>query len=153
MGKFYNFVLVLLGIVVIGSLMFISSAMAQEDSWWARDKAYHLSVSFGLASAAYSFFWTFDVPSQTSSRPWIRPIISTSTALIPGLAKEFYDAAQSDNHFSGKDLTWDFIGSASGSLVMYSIERICARPPRTPFQESRTYLYISPNKVLLRSVF
>ena len=121
-------------------------ASAEEDNWWSADKGYHFSVSFALAGVCYAALWRGGDDPQA-----IRPLLATSLAIIPGLAKEVYDAGQKGNHFSGRDLIWDVLGATSGSLLLFAAERIVAkhRPP----QKSNVYLQFNGSSVAIRSAF
>ena len=45
-------------------------------------------------------------------------VIGTSVAVGLGAGKETYDAGIKRTYFSGKDLVWDLLGGAAGSLVV-----------------------------------
>lgn len=81
----------------------IATAPAQ-DSWTGSDKKLHFGVSTISGFVARSFF-----PNE--------PIKAIGLALVPGLLKELSDSRDTGNKFSGKDMTWNFLGALTGSLL------------------------------------
>ncbi len=80
-----------------------SAAAACEpgrDDWMGRDKAAHFGASFALGVAG----------SRLTTEPWE----AVGLALIPGVAKELYDAGQDCNRFSWKDMGWNVAGAVLG---------------------------------------
>ena len=99
-----------------------ASAAADDDPWWGRDKALHLSVSLGLGGAAYGGLWL-----TGDDAPEVKLALSFSLAMLPGLAKEIYDDGQPGNRFSGKDMLWNALGALVGSGLGYVIDRLMRR--------------------------
>ncbi len=64
------------------------------------DRVMHFTVSTGLGAGTYYL---------TKHR-----LVSYSTCLGVGVAKELYDDTQVDNSFSGKDVVFDVLGCAVG---------------------------------------
>jgi putative lipoprotein len=90
------------------------------DPWFGRDKALHFGVSFGLAGGAY-----------TLAAPWLKPprwraLTGFSVAFAAGLAKEAWDAT-GHGDASVRDLTWDLVGSLSGTLLAWGVDRALGR--------------------------
>ena len=71
-----------------------------HDSWSGSDKAAHFGVSAALGVGA--------------SRLTDDTATAVGLALIPGLAKELYDAGQDCNRFSWKDMGWNAMGAYVG---------------------------------------
>ena len=71
-----------------------------RDDWLGRDKAAHFGASFALGVAG----------SRLTDQPWG----AVGLALIPGVAKELYDAGQDCNRFSWRDMGWNVAGAALG---------------------------------------
>ena len=79
-----------------------------RDDWMGRDKAAHFGASFAVGVAA----------SRLTNEPWE----AVGLALIPGVAKELYDAGQACNRFSWKDMAWNaagaYIGVRAGNWIL-----------------------------------
>lgn len=71
-----------------------------RDDWMGRDKAAHFGASFALGVAG----------SRLTREPWE----AVGLALIPGVAKELYDAGQDCNRFSWRDMGWNVAGAVLG---------------------------------------
>jgi uncharacterized protein YfiM (DUF2279 family) len=71
-----------------------------RDSWGGSDKAAHFGVSAALGVGA--------------SRLSDDTATAVGLALIPGLAKELYDAGQDCNRFSWRDMAWNAAGAYVG---------------------------------------
>jgi Predicted periplasmic lipoprotein (DUF2279). len=94
-----------------------SAAQAAEpDPWFGRDKVMHVSVSFALAGIGYA-----DSTAFTKSTG-IRMLSGASLALSAGIAKELADQ-YGGRGLSWRDLTWDAIGTATGTLVAWLVDR------------------------------
>ena len=105
------------GIVLVASLAAQPAAQAAEpDPWFGRDKAMHFSVSFALAGNAYADSTPF------TKRAGIRVLTAVGVALSAGIAKEVYDHYEGRG-FSWRDLTWDAVGTATGTLVAWLVDR------------------------------
>jgi uncharacterized protein YfiM (DUF2279 family) len=102
------FTLLLAFVVALGTF---SPAMAQirQDSWVGMDKANHFGVSaqlgmFGAAMAGKSA----DTADQI--------LYGTLIGALPGLAKELYDIGRPGSTASVKDMAWNLLGAAAGSM-------------------------------------
>lgn len=89
---------------------------AEPDSWFGRDKVMHVSVSFALAGIGYADSTAF------TKRTSIRMLSGASLALSAGIAKELADQ-YGGRGLSWRDLTWDAIGTATGTLVAWLVDR------------------------------
>ncbi len=98
-------------------LAFVPKARAADpDPWFARDKALHFGATFTLASGGYAG------TALLSERQSVRAAAGAGLAMSAGIAKEVYD------HYAGgdasyRDLTWDLVGTATGVLVSYLLDR------------------------------
>lgn len=113
-------------LVFVFSVLLGSRASAQTqppDRWWARDKAMHYSVSLMLAADGYT------VASAITERPAWRALWGSAFSLSAGLAKELHDKSIG-RPFSGRDLTWDALGTATGTTVAWLIDRYLLMSPR-----------------------
>lgn len=72
------------------------------------DTLVHGGVSMAMGVGAGAIL-PADMPQHT--------LAATGLALVPGLAKEIYDAHQSENRFSWTDLAADALGSAGGAML------------------------------------
>lgn len=86
------------------------------DPWLGRDKAQHFTVC-GLAGAAGTFAARQADGSDAQSFG-----IGVGVAVGLGVGKETYDDRIKGTVFSGKDLVWDLLGGAAGSLVVVGLE-------------------------------
>lgn len=94
------------------------------DPWWSADKGLHLGISAALAGTTYGVLWLADHDPLP-----VRAALSAGLALLPGLAKELYDAGQRGNHFSGKDLLWDAAGVTAAVALGVGLELLLTRQP------------------------
>jgi uncharacterized protein YfiM (DUF2279 family) len=84
-------------------------AEIRQDSWVGMDKANHFGVSaqlgmFGAAIAGKSA----DTADQI--------LYGTLIGALPGLAKELYDIGRPGSTPSIKDMAWNLLGAAAGSM-------------------------------------
>jgi putative lipoprotein len=93
-----------------------------NDRWFARDKALHFGVSAGLAGAGYVG------GALLFESPGARWLTGAGVALSAGVAKELYDAGRG-SFFSGKDLTWDVLGTATGLTLSWAVDRLVLQHP------------------------
>ncbi len=109
--------LLAVGLALAVSLLARRPAQAAEpDPWFGRDKVMHLSVSFALAGTSYA------TAAGVSKRTSVRLLSGAGFAFSAGIAKELYDQSRGAG-FSWRDLTWDAIGTASGTLVAWLVDR------------------------------
>ena len=99
------------------------AAAREPDSWFARDKAEHYSVSLMLGADGYAAMTAF------SDRPAIRAAFGAGFALSAGIAKELYDESIG-RQLSWRDLTWDALGTATGTIVAWLVHRYLYMSPR-----------------------
>lgn len=97
------------------------SSPARADDWWGTDKALHLGVSVGLGAAGYS------VGALLSDSRLDRVAAGVLGALTAGVVKELADGLGLGQP-SLKDLTWDLIGSTTGALVGWLVDRFVVTP-------------------------
>jgi len=105
-------------IVAIIALMLAPRAHAQQrdpDPWFGRDKALHFTASASIAIVVYA-----GASFQTESR-LKRAVAAASVALAAGVAKEAWDLG-GHGDASWRDLTWDVIGTTTGTLLAYEID-------------------------------
>lgn len=79
----------------------------------SRDAVLHYTLS--AASGAIATQLTLRVLSERPA--WIPWIAGIAIGALPGLAKEVYDAGRDGNRFSGTDLAWDLLGTATGATL------------------------------------
>lgn len=100
-------------------------AAAQEDPWFAEDKALHFSVSAAIAGGGYALA----VP--VTEERWQRALFGGSLAIAAGAGKEAYDATGAGTP-SYKDFTWDVIGAATGVGLALLIDWALSPAPSAP---------------------
>ena len=86
------------------------------DPWFGRDKALHFGASAALALGGYgaTALGTDDVGHRLG--------VAAAVALGAGITKEIVDHATGGDP-SLRDLTWDVLGTASGLLVAWLLDR------------------------------
>jgi len=89
---------------------------ADRDPWWGQDKALHFSACFMFAGDGYAGASVF------SKRETTRLGTGAGLAIAAGAAKEVYDK-YSGGDASVRDLTWDVVGAATGTLLSWLIDR------------------------------
>lgn len=87
-----------------------------DDLWWGDDKAKHFAVC-GLAGAAGAL-----AARQADGSDGQAFGIGMGVAVGLGVGKETYDDRVKGTYFSGKDLVWDLLGGAAGSLVVIGLD-------------------------------
>jgi putative lipoprotein len=101
-------------------------AQAQDDDpWFGRDKALHFSFSAALAGGGYG---GAALLTRSDDRRW-RLLAGAGLALTAGIGKELYDLS-GHGDASVRDLAWDAIGTATGLLVAWAIDRLLFQNPR-----------------------
>jgi uncharacterized protein YfiM (DUF2279 family) len=100
-----------LALLFVLALGISSPAMAdiRQDSWIGMDKANHFGVSaqlgmFGAAMAGKSADTTEQI------------LYGTLIGALPGLVKEIYDIGRPGATASAKDMAWNVLGAAVGSM-------------------------------------
>ena len=103
--------------LVFSAALFSGCASLQHagDPWWGEDKAQHFAVC-ALAGAAGTFAARQGELSDGRSF-----LIGAGVAMGLGVGKETCDARIKRTYFSGKDLVWDLLGGAFGSLVVIGL--------------------------------
>jgi putative lipoprotein len=76
----------------------------------------HFSSSFFLAGDSYA------ISAPLTKRESLRLVAAASVALSAGIAKEVYDK-YSGGDASMRDLTWDILGTATGTFVSWLLDR------------------------------
>jgi putative lipoprotein len=86
------------------------------DPWFGRDKALHFGASAAIALGAYGTSGLITSDERT------RVGAATGVALGAGVAKEIADRYTGGDP-SLRDLTWDVVGTATGVLVAWLLDR------------------------------
>jgi putative lipoprotein len=94
-----------------------SRAGAQgHDPWWGQDKRLHFGISAALAATGYAG------TSLVTTRSELRTIVAVALAFSTGIAKEAYDI-HTHGDASVRDLTWDLVGTTTGTVVAWLVDR------------------------------
>ena len=109
--------IVLRATALLATLAVPAGPACAEVTWLDRDKTAHFAVSIGAGAAGYL------VAAVPARRPVHRLTGGAALGLLPGLAKEIYDATEG-RRFSGQDLLFDALGALSGSLLLYALDRL-----------------------------
>ncbi len=93
------------------SLAIFSPSMAEirQDSWVGMDKANHFGVSAPLGMFGASM-------AGKSADSADQFLYGTLIGALPGIAKEFYDIGRPGSTASLKDMAWNLLGAATGSM-------------------------------------
>ena len=96
---------------LVMSLLIFSPAMAEvrQDAWVGMDKANH----FGVSAPLGMFGATMAGKSADSAD---QVLYGTLIGALPGLAKELYDVGHPGSNASIKDMAWNLLGAAAGSM-------------------------------------
>lgn len=81
-----------------------------DDDWLGGDKLYHF-VAAGVIGAGVT-----SIALNNGMDDSRAPVAGFSSAVGIGVAKEVYDARVKGTFFSVKDLAWDILGGAAGSI-------------------------------------
>lgn len=89
------------------------------------DSELHLaaSIPFGAIGAQLAYS---TLPAKTHR--WSPLVLGLTFGIAPGMAKEIFDATQTNNYFSSKDLAYDMLGASIGlgitCLVHFAVKRL-----------------------------
>jgi uncharacterized protein YfiM (DUF2279 family) len=100
----------------------LAPTVSRAEPWWGPDKVQHFGSSYVAGGAVYGGLWL-----AGHDPPGIRFALAASLGVLPGLAKEIYDAGQPDNRFSGPDLVWDGLGALAGAATLLAVELLYRR--------------------------
>jgi putative lipoprotein len=89
---------------------------ADRDPWWGQDKALHFSSCFMFAGDGYAG------ASVISKRESARIGTGAALAIAAGVTKEVHDK-YSGGDASMRDLTWDMVGAATGTVLSWLVDR------------------------------
>lgn len=104
-------------VVISANLGLAASAHATDrDPWFGRDKALHFGASSLIACGGYA------TAAQLTDDTRLRLGVGAGVALSAGIAKEVYDK-YSGGDASLRDLTWDVVGTATGLVLSWLIDR------------------------------
>jgi len=98
----------------VPTLAHAAPSAGENDPWFARDKYLHGSVSAALAIGGYA------AASFATPDPKLRLGVGAGLALSAGITKELLDL-RGPGDASWRDLTWDFVGTASGLLLSWFV--------------------------------
>jgi putative lipoprotein len=99
------------------SFAVVPRARADElDPWFARDKALHFGACFTLSTGGYAG------ASLVTDKTPARAATGAGLALTAGIAKEVYDRYAGGDP-SWRDFTWDVVGTTTGVLVAWLVDR------------------------------
>lgn len=103
-------------LVALGIVLPTRARADANDPWFARDKALHFAASASITGAGYGG------TALLTERPWLRLASGAALGLAAGVGKELYDQS-GRGHASWRDLTWDAVGTATGAVVAWLIDR------------------------------
>lgn len=94
-----------------------SARAAPGDDWLGQDKARHFGVTLVLGGGGYGAGALVFESTQA------RLLTGAALGLGVGLGKELYDSGRATG-FSGKDLAWDAVGTATGLALAWLIDTL-----------------------------
>jgi len=99
------------------------SAVAQNRSvpWYERGAFLHFAASAELATNGYTLGAAFSEDKR------VRLASGAALALTAGFAKELYDLS-ANGDFSWSDIGWGVVGTATGLLIAWLVDRILFGP-------------------------
>lgn len=112
-------------LALILSFLTPSFARAEEDRWFARDKALHAFAGTVLAAGGYAG------GALVFETRGTRVASGLVVALGAGAAKEWWDRGH-DGDPSVRDLAWDGVGAAAGVTIAWLIDRAMHRQGAQP---------------------
>lgn len=105
--------------VIQATLNSLDAAMEQAVARTGySDSELHLAASIPMGALGAQLAYSL-LPRKTHL--WAPLVLGLSLGMVPGLAKEIFDASQANNYFSTKDLGYDFLGSLLGVGITYSV--------------------------------
>ena len=90
----------------------------RADEWNGADKAAHFGLSAAFGAAATSAVPLLGGPSGPDWRPLA---LGVGIGLVPGLAKEAWDAGGHGDP-SWRDVTWDLVGAVVGAGLVWAVQ-------------------------------
>lgn len=105
--------------VIQATLNSLDAAMEQAAARSGyTDSELHLAASIPMGALGAQLAYSL-LPRKT--HVWAPLVLGLSLGMVPGLAKEIFDASQVNNYFSTKDLGYDFLGALLGVGITYSV--------------------------------
>ncbi len=101
--------------IIAAALVLVSSSAfaggfhhaPSNESWTGGDKTKHFAVSAALGAGSYAL-------TEETEHPFLYAV---GLAMVPGVAKEVYDARSGGTGFSHKDLAADLLGAVVGASI------------------------------------
>ncbi len=102
----------LLSVCLAVNILYGQSAIAHPDSWFGIDKIKHFFISAFIESVSYSGLQAMRVHHRSALGG------AMGITLGLGVGREIHDKRTPGNIFSVRDLTWDAIGTAAGTVLL-----------------------------------
>ena len=83
-----------------------------HDAWWGEDKLKHFVVAGGISAAATA------IASQNGASDGAAFAVAVPITLGAGSAKEWHDREVKGTYWSWRDMAWNAVGAAAGSIVV-----------------------------------
>src|SRR3954470_13193528 len=112
--------LVFAGVALLSTTSEARAQQRDADPWFGHDKALHFAASASIAAVAYG-----GASLKTDDRP-TRVAAAFTIGFGAGVAKEIWDLT-GHGDASWRDLTWDVVGTTTGVLIAYAIDRAIDR--------------------------
>lgn len=124
----------------ITMLLVASPAAVAQDRpvpWFERSAFLHFAASAELASNGYVLGAAFSDDRR------VRLASGAALALTAGVAKELYDLS-AHGDFSWRDIGWDVIGTATGLLISWLVDRFLFGPRHGTLADSLGFSFARP---------
>jgi putative lipoprotein len=114
-------------------------AVAQDRSvpWFERSAFLHFAASAELATNGYVLGAAFSEDRR------VRLASGAALALTAGFAKELYDLS-ANGDFSWRDIGWGVIGTATGLLIAWLVDRFLFEPRHRTLADSLGFSIVRP---------
>jgi uncharacterized protein YfiM (DUF2279 family) len=112
-----------IAVTLLAALVVAPGHARAQDRWMGADKARHFAATFSLASAGYA------AAAALTAEPVPRFGAAATLAMGAGVAKEMHDRATRGDP-SLRDLAWDAIGTTTGLVVAWLVQRYLLAGPR-----------------------
>jgi uncharacterized protein YfiM (DUF2279 family) len=119
-------------------LVATSSAVAQgrPTPWFERSPFLHFAASAELATNGYTLGAAFSEDRR------VRLASGAALALTAGFLKELYDLSAYGD-FSWRDIAWDVVGTATGLLISWLVDRLLFAPRHKTLADSLGFSFAS----------
>ncbi len=103
----------------------VANPPVPADPWFGRDKALHFTATTVISGGGYG------LTALATDKRWLRLAVGFGSAVAVGATKEGVDALGRGDP-SWRDMTWNAIGAATGTLIAWGLDRWLSHEPVHP---------------------